>query len=168
MVAPVVYQKQEQRQVYFPGAGEQWYQFEIDMLTGGFASDKITVFKGGSESGIINRLPSAPPTFLRSGYGLLANYPENRSAKLSNEFRVLAALKNGKAALQIMGIKDYHLESDIAICVSEGCFYHIVVEKVQDNIFEMRWTFKGPDEVRGRLEIKEVVILDEARKWKSA
>jgi alpha-glucosidase (family GH31 glycosyl hydrolase) len=34
MVAPIVYQNANHREVYFPGENEEWYQFEINIVSG--------------------------------------------------------------------------------------------------------------------------------------
>lgn len=34
MSAPIVYANSERREVYFPGATEEWFQFEININTG--------------------------------------------------------------------------------------------------------------------------------------
>jgi hypothetical protein len=60
---------------------------------------------------IDNMLPSAPITFLRSGYALFINQPTTRTHKLTNNFNLFAALKENKTEGDIMGIKDYENET---------------------------------------------------------
>jgi hypothetical protein len=54
----------------------------------------IGQYNGGAKEWIWNSLPSAPPTFLRAGFLLLTNYPENRSVRLTNIFHIFAVLKD--------------------------------------------------------------------------
>lgn len=104
MTTPIVYEGHEQRDVYFPGSGEGWYQFQLSSKTGMVDVNKITKFDGKTKQTILNPLPSPPPTFLRAGYMLLTTTPENRSIKLNNQFHVFAALKENQANGTILGI----------------------------------------------------------------
>lgn len=104
MTTPILYPGVEQREVYFPGTGEEWYQFQINSHTGKVEADKIAQFSGGSKQTILNPLPSPPPTFLRAGYMLLTNYPENRSIKLNSQFNLFAALKDDQAVGSILSL----------------------------------------------------------------
>jgi alpha-glucosidase (family GH31 glycosyl hydrolase) len=74
-VTPIVYEGQNKRSVYFPGKGESWYNFKIDIKTGRAKVDNLSLFEGGSKANISNPLPNAPPTYLRGGFGLLLNQP---------------------------------------------------------------------------------------------
>jgi alpha-glucosidase (family GH31 glycosyl hydrolase) len=108
MTTPIVYQGQEKRDVYFPGNGETWYQFQLNTHSGKVEADKIAKFEGKTKQVIINPLPSPPPTFLRAGYMLFTNYPENRSLKLNSLFSIFAALKEDQAYGSILGIENYN------------------------------------------------------------
>ncbi len=94
MVAPVVEEGKTGREVYFPGEAEDWYQFEINAQYGRVQGEKVRKFSGKTRENLQNPLPSASLTFLRGGYSILTNYPENRSSKLSNDFHLFATLKN--------------------------------------------------------------------------
>lgn len=74
------------------------------------AADKIAQFMGKSRQVILNPLPSAPPTFLRAGFMLLTTIPENRSVKLTNQFNIFAALKEGQSNGTILALWDYNDE----------------------------------------------------------
>ena len=105
MTAPIVQPGQEKREVYFPGSNEKWVQFQLNTHTGKVDLDKIAKFDGKTKQTILNPLPSPPPTFLRGGYMLLTNYPENRSLKLNNIFNILAVLDGDQSAKgSILGI----------------------------------------------------------------
>lgn len=98
-------------------------------------------------------MPSAAPTFLRGGYALLINKPENRVKDLKNTFNLFAALKNGTSVVKIMTIEDYDYEPHLALCLSEGCFMEITLKKIESNSFVLTWTYAGNKELLGPISI---------------
>ena len=52
MVAPIVEQGKDSREVYFPGEAEQWFKFSLDSKNGRVKLDSITRF-GGKSKGTI-------------------------------------------------------------------------------------------------------------------
>ena len=95
------------REVYFPGEDEEWYQFAIDTKTGVVKIIDLHCFISSTMEVLGNELPAAPLIFLRGGFILFTNRPATRSHLLSNKFHLTAALHNGTAEGEIMGIDDY-------------------------------------------------------------
>jgi len=117
MIAPIVYQFAHDREVYFPSLTETWYSFKIDPSSGKVFYNETEKFEGGKKAKISNPLPSAPPTFIRGGYSILTNQPNNRAIKLDSQFNLFAALKNGESFTQILGIEDYNNEAYLSQCI---------------------------------------------------
>ncbi len=111
MVAPIVYQNDEDRYVYFPGESEEWYKFTIDIRYGMIVERQIQYFVSSAAQVIQNILPSPPLTFLRGGHMLFLNRPAYRTHNLSNHFNIFAGLSNNQTEGYIMGINDYQNES---------------------------------------------------------
>lgn len=163
-MAPIVEEGKSKRDVYFPGTNEEWHSFRVDIKTGKPDLSESSFFKGGKKVAIENSLPSAAPTFLRAGYALLLNEPTNRSAKLTNKFHLLAALKDGKATTRILAINDYENDQHITTCLSEGCFLEVAITQKGD-FFEVSWKYKGSESVRGSVEIQSLTVVSGSQKW---
>ena len=100
-------------------------------------------FEGGKKAKISNPLPSAPPTFLRGGYSILTNEPNNRAIKLKSNFHLFAALKNGESFTQILGIEDYNNEAHLSQCIDQGCLVYLTLKR-EGNSFIVSWNYQGP------------------------
>lgn len=77
-------------------------------------------FEGEKSEEISNKITTSPPLFLRSGFMIFSNKPEQRSRFLSNKFYVTAALnKEGVATNRFLTIEDYENETVLGKCIEK-------------------------------------------------
>jgi hypothetical protein len=79
-----------------------------------------THFEGGKSEEVSNKITTSPPLFLRSGFMVFSNKPEQRSKFLDNKFYVTAALNDkGVATNRFLTIENYENETVLGKCIEK-------------------------------------------------
>jgi len=56
---------------------------------------------------------------------------------------MFAALEQGQAKGDIMGLSDYEDSSKIDECLSSGCFYHFTLYRLGEKEYILEWNYQG-------------------------
>lgn len=77
-------------------------------------------------------MPSAPPTFLRSGRIIFVNQPAQRTADLTNHFTLISVLGNDRSRGNFLSANNFTNNTQIDACVEKGCLLEFFLYKAED------------------------------------